>query len=418
MHCEMTRPEFYTQPILLTSAGKIGVIEADGSAERYFDFGIANQASWGIGPVFPDGQRIILTSYEDLTTSKLVVGEVKSHLWIYDFVEESLEEIVFKENLASFISCAGIIGFSKVLLTALIDGENRLFTANLDGEILAELTASGEGFVYGIHLSPDQKHIAFHITGSKNSTKDHYHAFRPGPYAINVIEVDGKNRTLVAGEPGHLYFDPVWSPDGEWLAYVDCHHEQDPAHFAADLCIGRPDGSEHHVVTSGQSHWFGTSYGTHLHRGGGSNTTQWSPDGQNLLYTRLLPGSHPDCFYDPTRPDHEELVYQPELAQGGSHLCTVNPFSGEIKALTEPEEGKWEHHASYTKNNAHIVYGRANVGKDNELWIIEAESKRATSPNKPHLLTRGHDGYGAWGYGFPDIQLHIPKNNLLKKDNM
>ncbi len=385
---------FYTHPILFSSAGKVGVIEADGSAEKYFDFQVAGQAAWAAGPVFRDGQRIILTSYEDTAISKIVVGEITTHLWIFNFLNGSLEEILTHNRAASFLGCVGILnseksGQEKLLMTALIDGENRLFLSNLDGSDQVESTSEGEGFVYGIHLSPDEKKISFHITGSKKAEKRRFHPFRPGPYAINVIGIDRSGRVLVAGQPDHLYFDPVWSPDGKWLAYVDCLEAQDKAHFAADLCIGQTDGSQHRVVTDGQSHWFGTSYGTASHRGGGSNTTQWSPDGQTLLYTRLMPGSHADCFYDPSRPDHEELVYQPELAKGGTQLCTINPFTGEVVELTNKEEGKWEHHASYTQDGSQIVYGKACVGKDNELWIMDKDGKNQ------RLLTQGFDGSGA-----------------------
>jgi hypothetical protein len=399
---------FYEHPILLTSAGRIGVIEADGSAEKFFDLdeliqpAYTIQASWGMGPVLPDQQRIILTSYEDTTISKLVVGEIDNHLWIYDFLENSLQEILLKERPARSVGCAGIINPNQFLLTALVEGENRLFVCNLKGEIIRELTNPGEGFVYGIHLSPDQRRVAFHITGSKNHTS-RYHAFRPGPYAINVVNVNGKNRRLVAGQPGHLYFDPVWSPNGEWLAYLDCHEEKDPAHFAADLCICKADGSENRLVTTGQSHWFGTSYGSQNNRGGGSNTTQWSPDGQRLLYTRLMPGSHADCLYDPSRPDHEELVYQPNLAKGGSQLCTINPFTGDVVELTKKEEGKWEHHASYTQDGSHIVYGKAYVSKDSELWIMQQDGR------SQRLLTKGIDNRGAWGYGLAGQPVRIPK---------
>ncbi len=383
----------YHNPILLTSAGKIGAIDADGSGERYFDFGVPGQASWGVGPVFADGQRIVLVSYEETAIQKMVAGEILTHVWIYSFSDGSLREILDQDRLAPFIGCAGILGEDRFLMTALIAGENRLFLASLDGNDKFEITAEGEGFVYGIHLSPDQKRISYHITGSKKAEKRRTHAFRPGPYAINVIGVDRTGRVLVAGQQDHLYFDPLWSPDGEWLAYVDCLEAKDPAHFAADLCIGRPDGSQQRVVTQGQSHWFGTSYGTPGNRGGGSNTSQWSPDGKTLLYTRLLPGSHADCFYDASLPDHEELVYRPELARGGAQLCTLNPFTGEVTELTAKEEGKWEHHANFSQDGSLIVYGKAYVAQDSELWIMEKDGLNQ------RLLTRGVENRGAWGYG-------------------
>ena len=166
---------------------------------------------------------------------------------------------------------------------------------------------------YGVSIDPEGRRLAFHVTGGKYEGQAADTRYRPGPYAINVCDTAGQHRVVVAGQPGHLYFGPVWSPDGAWLVYLDCHAEEDPAHFAADLCIGRPDGSEHRVVTQGQRHWFGAAYGTAEARGGGSNTSLWSPDGSTVTYTRIVPGSHPDCEYHPERPDHQELVYRPTL---------------------------------------------------------------------------------------------------------
>jgi hypothetical protein len=399
----MVENSFYKDPVILSSLGKIGVVEAAGSDEQYFDFGISGQVSWSPGPIFSDQQRMILTSYEDLTISKVVVGETTTHVWVYDFISKKITELLARDRRASFQICVGLLNDERMLYTALIDGENRLFSCNLDGSRQMELTTPGEGFVYGIHLSPDRQRVSFHITGSKDISRQGYHPFRPGPYAINVMNVDCTDRVLVAGAPGHLYFDPVWSPDGQWLAYLDCLTEEDPSHFAAGLCIGRPDGTEQRLVTEKQSHWFGTSYGSANNRGGGSNTTQWSLDGKSLLYTRLLPNSHADCSYDPARPDHEELVYQPDLARGGSHLCLLDPFNGEIVELTPPEEGKWEHHPSYTQDGSSIIFGRASVGRDNELWIIEFDGRN------PRPLTRGINNCGAWGYGNLGYQLWIPK---------
>jgi hypothetical protein len=396
--------KYYMDPVMFTSAGKLGVIGADGTCEKYFDFDITGQASWGAGPAFGDGRRIILASYEDTTISKAVAGEVKSHAWIYDLTDGSIKEILDKDRTAKYIGCCGIIDDNKIVWTELADGENRLFISDLEGNGKYELTSGDEGFIYGVHLSPDRERISFHITGSKKAENNRKNAFRTGPYAINTIKTDGTVRTLVADCAGHIYFDPVWSPDGQWLAYVDCFEEEDKAHFAADLCIGRPDGSEHRVVTHGQRNWFGTSYGSKNNRGGGSNTTRWSPDGRTLLYTRIASGSHADCSYDPHLPDHEELVYMPGMARGGTQICTADPFTGNIIELTDLQEGKWEHHAGYTQDGSEIFYRRSIVGYDSELWIMKNDG------SDRRLLTRGYGNKGAWGYAYTGNQLKIRKD--------
>jgi Tol biopolymer transport system component len=227
------------------------------------------------------------------------------------------------------------------------------------------------------------------VTGSKLAGQSQPLWFSPGPYSINTMGVDGKGRILVAGKPGHLYFGPVWSPDGEWLVYLDCHCEIDPAHFWADLCIGRPDGSEHRVITSGQSHWFGTTFGTKENRGGGSNFSRWMPDGQSVLYTRAAQGSHPDCDYHSELPDHCECVYNPAAARGGTQLCKLNPFTGELNEITPFEEQCWDFRATSSEDGQKIVFTRARVNQVSELWVVDSDGRN------PRFLTRGLEQKGA-----------------------
>jgi TolB protein len=378
------------QVIAFASFGNIGLINTDGSGERYLEFDASDQASWQLGPAFSDGRRILVQSIEDLTTSKLVVGEVQTHNWIYDLLDHSLVEVMTQDRPAPFMGCCALLpGEERIVATAILRGEQRIFTMDLDGSRRIEVTRPGQGFHYGVSLSPDGGWLAFHVTGGKYENPSVRTAYRPGPYAINVCDLKGGHRVVVAGQPGHLYFGPAWSPGGQWLVYLDCHSEEDPAHFAADLCIGRTDGSEHRVVTRGQRHWFGAAYGPAEARGGGSNTAQWSPEGSTITYTRIAPGSHPDCEFHPELPDHQELVYRPELARGGTQLCLLDPFTGLVTELTEFEEGRWDCRPTWSPDGRLIAFTRAIVGHPSEVWAMAADGRN------PRLLTRGRGGRGA-----------------------
>jgi TolB protein len=142
-------------------------------------------------------------------------------------------------------------------------------------------------------------------------------------------------------------------------------------------------------VSSGQRHWFGAAYGPAEARGGGSNTPHWSPDGATVTYTRIAPGSHPDCEYHPERPDHEELVYRPELARGGTQLCTLDPFSGRVTELTEFQEHRWDCRPMWSPDGRQIAFTRAVVGQPSEIWVIKGDDKNQ------RLLTRGYGERGA-----------------------
>jgi TolB protein len=158
-------------------------------------------------------------------------------------------------------------------------------------------------------------------------------------------------------------FGPRWSPDDTQLAYLDCRAIEDPAHFRADLAVGRADGSQHRVVTSGQTHWFGTPFG--------SNMTEWSPDGTTITYTRLLADSKPD------------------MSTGGSQLCLLNPETGQVTELTPAEEGVWDYRAAWSPEGDRIAFTRARPGAARELWMMNADG------SNPHRLTDGYQHKGA-----------------------
>ena len=124
-------------------------------------------------------------------------------------------------------------------------------------------------------LSPDGQRVSFHLAS-------------PQGYQVWTSDTDGKNRVRIAAQPGHLYFGTCWSPDGRRILYVDCHYGEDPGHDWADVCVGRADGSEHRVLTSGQSMWFAATYGGPTTRGGGSNVPAWTRDG-SILFPRASP---------------------------------------------------------------------------------------------------------------------------------
>lgn len=54
--------------ISFLSRGRIGLIEPDGTGERYLDFDVPDQAGWQFGPQFADPRRILVHSFEDNRT--------------------------------------------------------------------------------------------------------------------------------------------------------------------------------------------------------------------------------------------------------------------------------------------------------------------------------------------------------------
>ncbi len=365
-----------------TSRGRTGIVNADGSGLRYFDFGVRDQATWQPGPMFADGRRVIFLSMEPRRDGPgrpfdEYYTQTPTHLWIFDLEKGALEEICTKERLAPFVTPALLLGEDRILVQVVRNKVGQIFSVRLDGTDARKFTKASEGLPYGLSLSPDGKRVAFHLASSEG-------------YQIWTSDTDGSNRVRVAADPAHLYFGTSWSPDGQWILFVDCHDRQDPGHDWADVCIGRRDGSELRVLTSGQAMWFAATYGNPQTRGGGSNVPAWTQDGC-ILFPRRRPGSKVAWEYQPKRPDldHFNRDYKPDLARGGTEICRLDPRDGSFKMLTHGEPPVWDFRASESPDGRHVVFCRAATGEAPAIWVMDHDGMNL------RRLSQGHEDQGA-----------------------
>jgi TolB protein len=369
--------------IFFISDQRIGVIQPDGSGECCPEFPVPGQAYWQLGIIFPDGRGAILWSQEPPRNPHANFddpdgpGHAKTHLWLYDFAEGVPHELCLPDQHRVV---GELPGSGRLLVSGNLDGKMYLFTCDLDGGQREDLY-TGPGYGYGTSLSPDGTRVAFHLTNV---------ADRPG-YEIYVVDLARRERVLIASDPEYYHFGPVWSPDSEWVLYQRCAYREDPGHEHADICLSRADGSETRLLTTGGQQWFGTSYGPADHHGGGSNMPAWSPDGKWITFTRLLPGSRTAWVYRPDRPDtdHFNRDYRPDLARGGTEICLIAPFTGEIVALTHDDPPAWNFRTAWSPDANRLVFTRAEVGTEAELWVMDVDGANR------RFLTRGIKGRGA-----------------------
>ena len=367
--------------LLFVSRGKTGLVNADGTGLRYFDFKKPGQATWQPGPMFADGRRLVFLSMESRRDGpgrpfSEYYWQTPTHLWLHDLDRGTLTEICNKDRIAAFVTPELLLGEDRLLVQASPKGAGQLFSVKLDGSDPSEFTKRGEGVPYGLSASPDGRRIAFHLAS-------------PQGYQIWTCDPDGSNRVKVAAQPGHLYFGTRWSPDGRWVLYMDCVPAKDPGHDWADVCIGRADGSEHRVLTRDQAMWFGATYGDPETRGGGSNVPVWTPDGK-ILFPRRLPGSKVAWEYQPKRPDvdHFNRDYKPELARGGTEVCRLDPQDGSATVLTHSNPLVWDFRIVCSPDGRQIAFCRAATGKPPALWVMDADGRN------PREITRGQQDRG------------------------
>ena len=351
----------------------ISLINEDGTGERFPELNVPGQFSWLIGPQFADGRRVVLASFGNAGVSQVrgLGGTTRFRTWIYDRQTGKLQEILNKGSLPPDTRPVLLLpGEKRMIVAATPKDSYSVLAVDLDGTNPVELVPLTSGFAYGISLSPDKKHLAFHITGGQWGDLKKPSAFSLGHYNINVLDLETRERILVAGKPGHLYFGPQWSPNGQWLAYLDCPVEKYPTHFRGDVCVGKTDGTENRVLTEGQPHWFGSNWGSAEYRGGGSTMVSWNPDGKSVLFSRLLPDSVTD------------------LSKGGTQLCLIDPVTRKVTELTPAEESIWVHHASWSRDGRQIVYTRGRWGYPAELWITNSDG------SGQRMLSKGYKQRG------------------------
>lgn len=368
--------------LFFTSQGQTALINADGSGLRYFDFQKPNQATWQPGPFLSDGRRVIFLSMEPRRDGPgrpfdEYYTQTPTHLWLYDLDRDELTEIATRERLAVFYTPALLVSDERMLVQVVKNRVGQIYSMDLDGTGARPFTRAGEGLPYGLSLSPDGRRVAYHLAS-------------PRGYEIWTSDLEGGNRVRVAGHRDHLYFGTSWSPDGQWVLYQDCHFRSDPGHDWSDVCIGRPDGSEHRVLTSGQASWFAATYGNHNSRGGGSNVPSWGRDG-SILFPRRHPGAKVAWEYQAHRADtdHFNREFKPDQARGGVEICRLDPRSGRIDSVTEQAAGVWDFRASESADGRQIVFCRAATGEAPSLWVMNSDG------SKPRRLTSGLDEQGA-----------------------
>lgn len=127
-------------------------------------------------------------------------------------------------------------------------GGNAIVVSGVDGQTPVNAPVP-PGFNSSPSLSPDGKKVAF-LHSAEND----------GKYDIWVTSVDVSNAEQETSTRNAS--DVVWSPTGDWLAYVQ---NWSPDTLEGQISLVRPNGKDPHTITQGDA-------------------PDWSPDGKKLVY--------------------------------------------------------------------------------------------------------------------------------------
>ncbi len=171
-------------------------MNSDGTDLYWFNFKVPNQTGWAPFGFFRDGHRVLFFSMDPRRDGPGrpfddFYHQTPTHIWVHDMDSGELTEIATKNRIAPYYGGGVLINDKRILMqVARAKNAAQIFNMNLDGSDANEFTRDGEGFPYGLNISPDGKRVAFHIA-------------TPASYQAWVSDIDGSNRVRIAADPDY-----------------------------------------------------------------------------------------------------------------------------------------------------------------------------------------------------------------------
>lgn len=209
-------------------------------------------------PVFsPDGQKIMYFGYENVICKKQM-KRVNGSIYIYDLKTKE-ESIVVDLNKVK-INDQFVVGKmayaprfhpngEEIVFSMAVNGSSAIYSCNLRTREIKKITR-GYKIDTSPCYSPDGKKIVF--------TSD-----QAGSSQLYIMNADGSGVTKRLSSGIGRYAAPVWSPRGDWIAFMRF------GYHGFYIGIIRPDGSGEKIIASGYL----------------VEAPTFSPNGRVILYT-------------------------------------------------------------------------------------------------------------------------------------
>lgn len=353
MRCDDPRGQYYNWRTM-----RAMVVDVNGKNLREVGGNLINEpnvwtqfAGWS-----PDGRYAILhRSFEDETnyawerehkTFRMTEGWLVDAC-LYEMETAAVENVCAVDRVSAYNT--GLFFWpndpNTLGFTALIDGESHPFRMDRDGRNKRDLTTGTAGFTYGYSASPDGRFVTYHKS-----------------YQVFIGDADGsKSRRIDTGHPFH--FDPKWSPDGQWLLFLDGEH------YDCHPTIVRPDGTNLRRLASRRGYRGVIQMLDYPDfHSESSDTPIWSSDGRWIYFTAALDGnvelmrvsidgeeqrltrSKPNSGTLHNHPrissDHQWIAFG-STRDGARSLYASRLDGSDVRELTVPTRGRSHQHAHW-----------------------------------------------------------------------
>jgi Tol biopolymer transport system component len=213
------------------AVGRRGIYVAnpDGSDARRLTNGVNDGwPSWS-----PDGMRIAFSSTRyDLSIETCEPGadvQCPTDIYTVDTDDENVTRLT-TDPVADYQPVWSADGSRIAFVSAFNGTATAIYVMNADGSDVRQVSSHDGGSDFSPSWSPNDSNLTFA-------------SLRHEDWGIFVVNADGTDeRPILFFPQGGNVNDPVWSPDGELIAFVGGSFDGNPAEDA--LYVMRPDGSE------------------------------------------------------------------------------------------------------------------------------------------------------------------------------
>ncbi len=259
-----------------------------------------------------------------------------------------------------------------------------IFVMKTDGTSLRQLTAGNTPDAKPV-WSPDAKYIAFSNEGSNQSPDVCVVNVDNPPNVTHCISKPGSQGGLKASLATWVDRAPLWSPDGQYIAFVSLRSQ------GTGLYLGKLDGKGVRLVASGDV-----------------DSLDWSPNGQRIVFSASIAGA-PQVYSvsilgtgmrrltqldNSTNgevdwsPDGRSILYTSDRA-GKTDIYTMSVSGGAVRRLTNDDATEMD--LSWSPDGKHILFVSDRESNDN-IYIMDTDGK-----NQQRLTTGSGDNYQpAW----------------------